>query len=85
MEPLGLSRNRDKCQLHDPSVFHDDLVDHCIQAHCQYIRSEKGIIVCGAPVDQQLDNLRRIFLTPNGVFKKDTQAIELIDFFATDL
>ena len=50
MEPLGLSRNRDKCQLHDPSGFHDDLVDQCIQAHCQYIRSEEGIIVCGAPV-----------------------------------
>ena len=93
MEPLGLSRNRDKCQLYDPSGIHDDLEDRCIQAQCTYIRSEEGIIVCGAPVgsiqfqrqyvnskvdssiSQQLDDLRRIFLTPNGVLKKDTQTI----------
>ena len=86
MEPIGLSRNRDKCQLYDPSGFHDDLIDRCIQAQCQYI-------VCGAPVGsiqlqrqnvnskvdssiaQQLDDLRHIFLTPNGVLKKDTQTI----------
>ena len=29
MEPLGLSRNRDKCQLYDPFGFHDDLADRC--------------------------------------------------------
>jgi hypothetical protein len=45
MEPLGLSRKRDKCRLYDPSGFHDDLTDRCIQAQCQYIRSEEGIIV----------------------------------------
>jgi len=50
MEPLGLSRNRDKCQLYDPFGFHDDLADRCIQVQCQYIRSEEGIIVCGASV-----------------------------------
>ena len=50
MEPLGLSRKRNKCRLYDPSGFHDDLTDGCIQAQCQYIRSEEDIIVCGAPV-----------------------------------
>ena len=72
--------------MYDPSGFHDDLIDRCIQAQCQYI-------VCGAPVGSiqlqrqnvnskvhssialQLDDLRHIFLTPNGVLKKDTQTI----------
>ena len=55
-------------------------VVHLLAVFRQYVNSKVD-----SSIDQQLDDLRRIFLTPNGVFKKDTQAIELIDFFATDL
>jgi len=93
MLPLGLSRNRTKCQLYDPSGRHEDLYDRCTIAQCTYIPSEEGIIICGSPVGslhfqreyvnsvvnssitKQLDELRRIFLTPNGELKKDIQTI----------
>jgi hypothetical protein len=34
MEPLGLTRNRAKCELYDPSGIYEDLVDRRIQAQC---------------------------------------------------
>jgi len=93
MQPLGIARNRSKCKLYDPNGYYQGLQEQCADFGCEYVPSEEGIIVCGAPVGSlrfqreyikakvengiksQLDQLKQVFLTPNGELKKENQTI----------
>jgi len=50
MESIGITRNRLKSQLYDPSGMYGNMTEQCQLHGLTFVNTDQGIIVCGSPV-----------------------------------